>query len=89
MQQNYSLSHKALDFEKLLEPIIDISGTRYSAHFDTKLWYLVIFWLPNDYDKIFTRIPLAEDLLGKKTTIVRTLRKNKKEVPSELTEARE
>ncbi|KRX75177.1 hypothetical protein T06_5643 [Trichinella sp. T6] len=29
----------------------------------------------------------AEDLLAKKTTIVRTLRRNKTEVPSELTEA--
>ncbi|KRZ67434.1 hypothetical protein T10_9796 [Trichinella papuae] len=40
-------------------------------------------------DNIFTSIPLVEDLLGKKRTIVRTLRKNKEEVPSELTEARE
>ncbi|KRX42804.1 PiggyBac transposable element-derived protein 4 [Trichinella murrelli] len=39
-------------------------------------------------DNFFTSIPLAEDLLVKKTTIVGTLRRNKKEVPSEIIQAK-
>ncbi|KRZ69649.1 hypothetical protein T10_13253 [Trichinella papuae] len=34
---------KSLDFVKLLQPIIDFSAARYSAHFDTKIGCLVIF----------------------------------------------
>ncbi|KRZ18955.1 hypothetical protein T4B_11497 [Trichinella pseudospiralis] len=37
-------------------------------------------------DNLFMSIPVTEDLLAKKTTTVGTLQKNKKEVPSELTE---
>ncbi|KRZ83815.1 PiggyBac transposable element-derived protein 4 [Trichinella sp. T8] len=39
-------------------------------------------------DNFFTSIPLAEDLLVEKTTIVGTLRRNKKEVPSEIIQAK-
>ncbi|KRY57856.1 PiggyBac transposable element-derived protein 4 [Trichinella britovi] len=39
-------------------------------------------------DNFFTSIPLAEDLLAEKTTIVGTLRRNKKEVPSEIIQAK-
>ena len=53
----------------------------------------VVSRLTNDYvgknrnlttDNWYTSYPLAEDLLNKKTTLVGTLRKNKKEIPAEL-----
>ncbi|KRX33046.1 hypothetical protein T05_13239, partial [Trichinella murrelli] len=94
----FFFSSCGLSFVKFVKQISLLNRTRYSAHFDTKLRSIL-----KNSTKLTINITMltiaaqmfiaawkqnaAEDLLAKKTTIVGTLRRNKTEVPSELTEA--